>query len=83
MTIGEDWRTQLERLKPGWDSYGALAVSPKAIDAVACSLHVLPTTKGGIQVELHRDGYDIELYFSADGVLVGCCFSIDEERYPR
>lgn len=69
--IGEDWREQLGLLRPGWDSYKAAVISRKAMDTAAISLQVVSVVDGGLQVELHRDGYDLEIYFSPDGTVRG------------
>jgi hypothetical protein len=55
-------------LEPGWDSYGAKEIDhgciSKAIES-ACQLsgswHPVPLADGGVQLEQHADGLDIEI----------------------
>jgi hypothetical protein len=67
-TIGQDWRSVLESLKPGWDSYDALPISSAAMDTLQ-SFSVVPCNDGSIQIEIHRDGINIEIEIGADGTL--------------
>jgi len=66
---------QLAKLQPGWDSYRAVAVGVRDVEnALAFMLRVLrPDTpapsvvalpRGGVQLEWHRGGMDIEVEFS-------------------
>lgn len=58
-------------LKAGWDSYGAKTITQESIDAAKqflTSLHVVPTNKGGIQLEWHSCGVDVEVEFGPDGL---------------
>ena len=63
---------ELLMLPPGWDSYGALAVDPTHVEAalrVLCLVmredtpkpSIGPTNRGGVQVEWHERGIDLEL----------------------
>jgi len=69
----------LASLAPGWDSYGAKSVAADmalaavkflaAVAAAAPSVHepsIVPLSDGGIQVEWHRGGIDLEVEFSDD-----------------
>lgn len=72
----------LAALKPGWDSYGACAIAPDAIRAARVMLSapsVVPCSDGGVQLEWHRDGFDIEIRIppSADRLL---CFVNDPDQ---
>jgi hypothetical protein len=60
-------------LAPGWDSYSAPAIdgrsARRAINIIVEFMrpgmpvpHVVPTVHGGIQLEWHDDGIDIEIY---------------------
>jgi len=53
-----------------WDSYGSPAIDraciQRAKDWVAAVLPV-PLSDGGVQLEGHRDGYDVEIAFHPDG----------------
>ena len=63
---------ELLMLPPGWDSYGALAVDPTHVEAALRVLYLVmredtpkpsiaPTNRGGVQVEWHERGIDLEL----------------------
>ena len=62
----------LVALAKNWDSYGARPVNPhcaaSAISLLRSTLEpsmpqpsIVPTSRGGIQIEWHRDGMDIEI----------------------
>lgn len=61
----------LEDLKPNWDSYGAPPLDKETIlkafdvwrqlDGLSGHWSVVPMSSGGIQIEQHRDGWDIEV----------------------
>jgi hypothetical protein len=68
----------LTRLPRNWDSYGGVAVmSANATDALwflarflesaSVPPWVVPLSDGGVQLEWHRDGVDLEVVFSAEG----------------
>jgi hypothetical protein len=60
-------------LKPDWDSYGAESIDPDAIEATQVfieaiqngSASVFPTPNGGCQIEVHAQGWDIEIEFDS------------------
>jgi hypothetical protein len=63
---------QLLRLSSGWDSYGACPINPycvaQAIRLARDIMHqrtpaptVVPTTSGGVQLEWHTRGVDLEI----------------------
>lgn len=67
-------------LPKGWNSYDARPVSPEAVrhaavfieDAIAeipdlAAPAVIPTVRGGIQLEWHRRGVEVEIGFDAAG----------------
>ena len=61
-------------LKDNWDSYGALAPTQLAINSahrlLGATMHepaVVPTSEGGVQVEWHCNGTEIELRIRPDG----------------
>ena len=71
---------ELVQLPVGWDSYGAKPVSSEAARAAATFLvkaisaasniaapAVVPTVRGGLQLEWHRQGVDLEIVFGPDG----------------
>lgn len=66
----------LYRLQPGWDSYGSPQISVEAIKLALQFLHslgerkplgIVPTSRGGIQLEWHRDGIHVEIECFPDG----------------
>lgn len=78
---------RLLALKKNWDSYGGQAIRRKAVDAairiraaVATEPSFVPMSNGGVQVEWHRQGFDIELEVSPDGTLQ--CDSADAPEGP-
>lgn len=67
---------RLLALEENWDSYGGQAIRREAVDAairlraaVATEPSFVPMSNGGVQVEWHRQGFDIELEISPDGTL--------------
>lgn len=65
-TLAEDWRRHLTALQPDWDTYGAPAITEEAMDALG-SFSVVPRCNGGLQLEVHSDGCDIEIEISPSG----------------
>lgn len=69
-------------LEEGWDSYGAAPIAGDALeamrvflDAVQCGeAQLLPTRNGGVQLEVHSGGWDIEFEIdpSAGDMGVAC-----------
>jgi hypothetical protein len=68
----------LATLPEGWDSYGAKSIEPHVVDAAIELLHrivqhntpkpvVVPTNRGGIQIEWHTHGLDIEIEMTPHG----------------
>jgi hypothetical protein len=73
-TLGEDWQTRLRALQDGWDSYGSRPIAAAAIDTVE-SFAVVPCSGSGVQLEIHRDGFDVEIEIAADGRIKGVLLS--------
>lgn len=76
----------LRKLEEGWDSYGGQPPTRKALrEAESCLSsfdrpylplgHPVPLSNGGIQLEWHCGGFDVELEISPDGYLqeIGFC----------
>ena len=72
--------SELVQLPAGWDSHGAKPVSSEAARAATTLLAkavsaapnlaapaLVPTVRGGIQLEWHRQGVDLEIEFEPDG----------------
>lgn len=86
----------LLRLPGGWDSYGASAVAPVAVDAAFRFLgrfmaddlpvpQLTPTPVGGVNVEWHLSGArDIEVEFHHDGEIEALVVDGDDEStFPK
>lgn len=67
-TLGSNWQQYLVELPGNWDSYGSREITCAAIEAVA-SFSVVPLHGGGVQVEFHRDGFDVEIEVRPDGTI--------------
>ena len=68
-TLGSGWQQTLLALEEDWDSYGAVPIAVAALETLA-GFSVVPCSSGGIQLEVHRDGYDIEIEIDAVGRIV-------------
>jgi hypothetical protein len=64
--ITDDWVARLRELKPNWNSYGAPAISEAAIEALGL-FYAVPMIDGGIQMEAHFGGKDLEIEIGPDG----------------
>jgi hypothetical protein len=68
---------KLRDLKPGWDSYAAKAIDRRCIEKAFQLWRELPGTDwsavpcadGGVQLEQHKDGLDIEIRVSPASAL--------------
>lgn len=71
--------SELVHLPTGWNSYGAKPVANEAVEAAITFLveaipasrnvvapAVVPTVRGGLQLEWHRRGVDLEIEFGPD-----------------
>jgi NTP pyrophosphatase (non-canonical NTP hydrolase) len=70
----------LASLEANWGGYGASKISPEAI-ATARSLYFVPACNGGIQIETHGVGFDLEFMIEPDGKISGGLFN-DHEFPP-
>jgi hypothetical protein len=61
-----NWRRDLYLLRSNWDNEGAEYIRQAAIDTIDAFCTV-PCATGGVQLEIHKDGYDIEIYVGPDG----------------
>lgn len=72
---------ELLELPENWDSYGAAKVDPRAVAAarrfqealLAAPQSVVPICTGGVQIEMHRCGFDFEVSFNPDGTVEEAC----------
>jgi hypothetical protein len=66
---------KLRQLKPGWDSYGGKAPTREALhvaETVALwAPQVVPMSHGGVQLEWHVNGVDLEIEIKPDCPAVG------------
>lgn len=70
--------SKLRSLHDGWLTDTSLAPSEAALAAAAAMLlnaDIVPRTDGGIQVEWHRDGLDLEIEIDPNGRLCGFSFN--------
>lgn len=63
---------EMRNLEANWDSYGAPPINPRAIDQAILMLDSLsgnwqavPCSDGGVQLEKHDNGFDIEVTIRA------------------
>ena len=63
----------LRKLKTNWDDQGAVAPTEEAIELAELIINtepvVVPRHNGGVQIEWHCEGADIEVYITPDGVV--------------
>jgi hypothetical protein len=92
-TVGE--RRALLELKDNWNSYGARSVRPEIVLSAIRLLEgivqadtpepvVVPTVRGGVQLEWHRLGADLEIEIDAPGrfqILFGMPEETREEEF--
>ena len=75
-----DRLTHLSKLQQNWDSYGASPVSTQAITFAIQVMNeimaertplptIVPTADGGVQLEWHLAGIDLEVEVSSEGIL--------------
>jgi hypothetical protein len=64
--IGGRWQTELRALRPDWDNEQAPKIGEAAISTVE-RFATVPCFHGGIQLEIHQDGWDIEIEILVDG----------------
>ena len=57
---------ELAMLKDGWDSYDGKAPTAEAMKTVSYFTTV-PLSNGGLQVEVHAGGADVEIEIDPDG----------------
>lgn len=69
---------ELSKLGNNWDSYGSEPITKAALDKAQLLLGALsgiqaiepfvcPCSNGGLQLEWHRNGYDLEIEISPNG----------------
>jgi hypothetical protein len=74
----EEALRKLLSLPQNWNSYGARPIQPQNVDSAVQLLHqlagqntpqpiVVPTVRGGVQLEWHTDGIDLEIEINEPG----------------
>lgn len=64
--------SSLRDLRKGWDSYDGEPITDAAI-RTAEHVYFVPLSDGGIQIELHASGRDIEVEIAPDGSVGEIC----------
>ncbi len=75
------WAKELLSLKHGWDSYGGHPISTNAIATIG-EFRVVPCSDGGVQLEIHRDGWDIEITICQDGHIESGSIEYSRQEKP-
>jgi len=68
-------------MKKNWDSYGAAAINKKVINGVReflNSICIVPVADGTMQIEVHSNGIDLEIYFNKGGNVVDIYEKVEE-----
>jgi len=76
---------ELARLEADWDSYGAPPLTEAAL-RTADALVFIPTGEGGVQIELHAAGAEVEVTIGDDGhveaiYVSGDVSEVEDERH--
>ena len=71
-----DWAQVLLALPQGWDSYDASPICSIALETLG-KFAIVPLSSGGVQLEVHRNGYDIEIEIGSDGAIKGALIGHD------
>ena len=66
--MGTKQLSELAVLEADWDGYGAPPLGRKAIET-AGAIQFVPMSNGGVQVELHAGGAEIEIEIEPDGTV--------------
>jgi len=64
----------LKELMPGWDGYDGKPTTKEAIDT-ATYMTVCPHSNGGLQIEMHAGGVDIEIEVAPDGKVISVLYA--------
>lgn len=71
---------QMRHMEPNWDSYRAAPIDPRAVDRAILILdslsgdwHPVPMSDGGVQLELHSGGFDIEITIRTNRTEISTC----------
>ena len=78
----EERLAELALLLPNWDSYDATVIGDQALlgcRAFMESVSLVPTSKGGVQMEWHALGLDLEIEIAPDGTICGIMQALEKE----
>ena len=64
---------ELSALEAGWDGYDAPKISEKAIKT-AKAIQIVPMSNGGVSIEWHAGGVDLEIDINENGHIMSICF---------
>lgn len=78
--IGEDWQNRLLALGVEKDWEGS-QITPEAISTVE-QFCTVPCNDGGIQLEIHRDGFDIEINIGPGGRIEAALVCCEKAKRP-
>lgn len=73
-----NWQHELAELPDNWDHEKAKRITPAAISTVE-SFATVPMCDGGIQIEVHRDGFDIEICVGPDGRIESALVCVEKK----
>jgi hypothetical protein len=82
---------ELLALPHNWDGHGGDSIAPEAVEAAGRFLAtvmssstpaptIVPTSSGGLQLEWHRGGFDVELLFGDEDVPLLYLAEVDSGR---
>jgi len=66
---------KLLQLPRDWNSYDALPIDIRAI-RTAENIQAVPTNIGGVQLELHAGGVDVEVEIAPDGHVISVYWAL-------
>ena len=64
---------ELEALETGWDGHDGKPITEAALKAVGMFLEhpfIGPLSYGGLQIEWHQDGWEVEVEFDDQGEII-------------
>jgi len=77
-----EWAKELLALPEGWNSHGAKRITTEALRTIG-EFFVVPRSNGGVQLELHCGGYDVEIEISPGGEVEGVYRRTRKKRASR
>lgn len=65
----------LRNIEKGWDGYRGLPPTEHAL-ATAANIQVIPMSCGGVNIEMHAGGADVEITIRPDGIIESVSWSM-------